>query len=381
MTANTSFFIFPSDLNVNSAETIAMTEIVDLTRELVRFKTMHSRPGEIRRCAAYIEHYLKGLDVSCSRFEYGNALSLSALPKMNKTPVLLMSHMDVVDAPDRLFTPVIEDGKLYGRGCLDDKYAVALSLILLKNNLQRLRKLGKGQQDLSFGILITGDEETGGFNGAKKILGDIRTDFCIVLDGGSIENIVVKEKGIVSVRLLSKSKGDETNALETLKADIARWETYFVKSMPAHGHRKIICKSIKPLTNRQGAAETAEALLEIRYTETDDVERMLFIMQKELDSQVMIDGVEPKFDGGAPEHLTWLLDISKNTRIGFEDGANDSRFLSSFGIKGIVWGAGGDRSQHTMDEHVAIDRIYELYGLLDAFVRRCELGGRRSLTC
>jgi succinyl-diaminopimelate desuccinylase len=355
-----------------------MIKIVDLTRELVRFKTMHSRPGEIRQCAAYIEHFLKGLGISCSRFEYGNAPAVSALPQNNKTPVLLMSHMDVADAPDRLFTPVIQDGKLYGRGCLDDKYAVALSLVLLKNNLQRLRKLGRGQQDLPFGILITGDEETGGFNGAKKILGDIQTDFCIVLDGGSIENIVVKEKGIVMVRLLSKIKGDKTNALETLKTDIARWKTCFVKSAPAHGHRKIICKSIKPLTSHHNVMECAEAQLEIWYTETDDVEKMLFAMQSELHSDIIIDRVEPKFDGGAPEHLISLLDISKKIRIGFEDGANDSRFLSLFGIKGIVWGADGDRSQHTMDEHVSIDSIYELYGLLDAFVQRCEQRARRS---
>jgi len=95
-------------------------------------------------------------------------------------------------------------------------------------------------------------------------------------------------------------------------------------------------------------------------------------MQNELYSDIIIEHVEPVFDGGASEHLKWLLDISKKTRIGFEDGANDSRFLSRFGIKGIVWGADGDRSQHTMDEHVAIDSIYELYGLLDTFVRRCE---------
>jgi succinyl-diaminopimelate desuccinylase len=356
-----------------------MMGIIDLTRELVRFKTMHSKPGEIRQCAAYIEHYLKGLGVDCDRFEYGNAVSVLSLPRNHKTPVLLMSHMDVVDAPDSLFSPKIRDGKLYGRGCLDDKYAVAMSLILFKNNLQRLRKHGKGQQDLSFGILVTGDEEIGGFNGARKILGKIQTDFCIVLDGGGIEKIVVKDKGIINARLLTKVNKNSgckprlgKNALETLQTDIARWRTYFVTSAPEHRHRRIICRSIQPLTSCQGISETAEAQLEIWYTETDDVERMLVAMQCELQSDIIIDHVEPVFDGGASEHLTWLLDISKKTRIGFEDGANDSRFLSRFGIKGIVWGADGDRSQHAMDEHVSIESIYELYGLLDAFVRRCE---------
>jgi succinyl-diaminopimelate desuccinylase len=367
------------------AEQIAMTEIIDLTRELVQFKTMHSRPDEIWQCAAFIEHYLKRLGIPCNRFEYGNALAVSALPQSNKTPVLLMSHMDVVDAPDSLFTPVIKDNKLYGRGCFDDKYAVALSLILLKNTLERLRKKGRGQEDLSFGILITGDEEIGGFNGAKKILGDIQTDFCIVLDGGSVENIVVKEKGIITVKLLSGVKADpgrkpriEKNALEVLKADIAGWKTYFVRAAPEHWHRKVICNSIQPLTSDCDVPDVAEAQLEIWYTQTDDVERMLLTMQSELYSDIIIEHVEPVFDDGASQHLTWLLDISKKTRIGFEDGANDSRFLSRFGIKGIVWGADGDHSQHTLHEHVSIDSIYELYGLLDTFVRRCESRANHS---
>ncbi len=354
-------------------------EIVELTRKLVQFKTMHSRPDEIRRCTAYIEHFLNDLGVSSNRYEYGNALAVSALPKSHKTPVLLMTHMDVVDAPDRLFSPKIQDGKLYGRGCLDDKYAVALSLILLKNNLERLRKQGRGQEDLAFGILITGDEEIGGFNGAKKILGEIQTDFCIVLDGGGVEKIVVKERGIVSVRLLSVINGDPDtsrrhagDALDTLKTDIARWDTYFVKSAPEHRHRKIICNSIQPITSRHGVTEKAEAQLEIWYAGTDDIEQMFSTMQRELYCDVIVEHVEPIFDGGASAHLKWLLDISKKTRIGFEDGANDSRFLSRFGIKGIIWGADGNRSQHTMDEHVAIDSIYELYSFLDTFVRRCE---------
>jgi succinyl-diaminopimelate desuccinylase len=361
------------------AKDIAMMEVIDLTRELVRFKTMHSRPDEIRQCAARIEQYLNGLGVYCRRFEYGNAPAVLALPQNNKTPVLLMSHMDVVDAPDRLFTPVIRNGILYGRGCFDDKYAVALSLVLFKNNLQRLRKQGRGQEDLSFGILMTGDEETGGFNGAKKILGDIQTEFCIVLDGGSIEKIVVKEKGVVRVTLIAGVKPDsgdasrlDRNALEILETDIARWKTYFVKSAPEHRHRKIICNTIQPVTFRQGVPETAEAKLEIWYTRKDDVERMFFAMQNDLHSDIIIDHVEPKFDGGASEHLKWLLDISEKTRIGFEDGANDSRFLSRFGIKGIIWGADGNHSQHTLDEHVAIESIHELYGFLDTFVRRCE---------
>jgi succinyl-diaminopimelate desuccinylase len=36
-----------------------MQEIITLTKDLIRFKTMHSRPDEIQRCASFIETYLK----------------------------------------------------------------------------------------------------------------------------------------------------------------------------------------------------------------------------------------------------------------------------------------------------------------------------------
>ena len=58
-----------------------------------------------------------------------------------------MSHIDVVDGADELFEPKVQDGKLYGRGSLDDKYAVALSLLLFRNHLQFLEKQGKTQRN------------------------------------------------------------------------------------------------------------------------------------------------------------------------------------------------------------------------------------------
>ncbi len=63
------------------------------------------------------------------------------------------------------------------------------------------------------------------------------------------------------------------------------------------------------------------------------------------------------------------LEIADNTGTGAAHGASDARFLSDYGIKGIVWGADGDMSQHALDEHVNIDSILELYTILDEFMK------------
>lgn len=356
-----------------------MIEIIDLTKDLVQFKTMHSRSDEIYRCAAFVEQYLNRYGIAYRRLDYHNAPAILVVPQRDFVPLLLMSHIDVVDAPDRLFRPVIRDNKLYGRGCFDDKYAVALSLVLLKNNLQRLRKQGKGQEEIPFGVLITSDEEIGGFNGAKKILADIRTDFCIVLDGGDVEKIVVKEKGVARVKLICREKahscshsGQKDVAIKMLMDDINAWKIYFNRLGPNNSFRSVVMRYVHSEKSRSGVPEFSEACIDIRFTETDDLEKMFNTMGKKVHSDIRVENVVPLFPGGESEHLKLLLKISKNTRIGFEDGANDSRFLPEFGIKGIVWGANGNRSQHTPNEHVDIESIYELYALLDTFIQHLE---------
>ena len=114
----------------------AAQEILHLTKDLIRFKTMHSAPDEIRRCADFIMDYLQGHKINHQTFEHNGYPSILMLPRPNYAPVLLMSHIDVVDAPDKLFEPVEKNGNLYGRGAIDDKYAAALSLVLFKRVYQ-----------------------------------------------------------------------------------------------------------------------------------------------------------------------------------------------------------------------------------------------------
>ncbi|OEU68363.1 MAG: hypothetical protein BBJ57_10425 [Desulfobacterales bacterium PC51MH44] len=356
-----------------------MKEIIDLTKDLIRFRSMHSKPEEIKRCAEFIENYLENWQIEYRRLEHQKAPSILVVPASGFIPILLMTHIDVVDAPDELFNPLEKGQRLYGRGSLDDKYAVALSLVLLKKHLQQLRKQGKSQDNLPFGILITSDEEIGGFNGAKKALQKIKTDFCIILDGGGLEKIVVKEKGLLRLKLISRGKAAAgarprlcENAIEKLIDDYIKIRTYFVRSAPEHRHRTINISSIKAEKSHHLIPEYAEAVLDIRYTENDNMDALVAKMQKELHSELVIEAIEPLFEGGSSGHLDLLLKIAKKTAIGFEDGSNDARFLSEYGIKGIVWGADGDNSRHSLTEHVHVESVYDLYYILNEFMDKAQ---------
>ncbi|MBC7359513.1 MAG: M20/M25/M40 family metallo-hydrolase [Desulfacinum sp.] len=353
-----------------------MREVMELTKELIRFPSMHSRPEEIQRCADFVAGYLEEAGAACQRYDVEGIPSLLVTPREGYAPVLLMSHIDVVDAPEELFEPVEKDGKLYGRGAIDDKYAVALSLVLLRRHLERLRAEGKGQEALGFGVLITGDEEIGGYRGAREVLKDARADFCIALDGGSVHEIILKEKGILRLRLTAQGKTAHgarpwlgENAIEILMDDLRTIRPLFDLDAPDHWHRTLNLGWIRGGTSVNQVPDTAEAKLDIRYTEEDDLDRLVEEVKQRVRSRVEVLEREPLFFGEKTAHVERLMEFIPGVRLGQAHGASDARFLSRYGIPGIVWGADGENTQHSLDEHVVVESVERLYHAIDRLVQ------------
>jgi succinyl-diaminopimelate desuccinylase len=92
-----------------------MREIIDLTKKLIRFKSMPSKPEEIKNCIEFIEKYLINCKAEYSLFNHPRTPSIQVAPSGGFVPILLMTHIDVVDGPDELFNPVEKNQKLYGR--------------------------------------------------------------------------------------------------------------------------------------------------------------------------------------------------------------------------------------------------------------------------
>ena len=355
-----------------------MKEIIALTRDLIRFKSTHSRPEEIERCARFVQDYLERWDIAYQRIDRGGTPSILILPSNNFAPVLLMSHIDVVEGTDGQFQPVEKDGRLYGRGSIDDKYAVALSLVLMKNRIQGCRSRGGGQADIPFGILITGDEEIGGANGAQHVLASIRTDFCIALDGGSLEKIVIKEKGILHLKLVARGKSAHAarpwlgeNAIENLLSDYQRLQTFFEPPSPPdpdHWHRTLNFSTVQAGKSRNQVPDLAEACFDVRYTERDDPEALVAAIRSAIAGELIVEKVEPLFFSQSSPYLDRLAAVAPGAVFGGEHGASDARFLHAYGMNGVVWGANGNLSQHSPEEHIVIDSISTLYLMIDRFL-------------
>ena len=356
--------------------TPAVEEIVDLTKDLIRFRSTHTRPAETRQCAESIDAWLKARALPSVYLETNGVPSICVPPPEGGPRLLLMSHIDVVDGPDSLFAPVVKDGRLYGRGAIDDKYAAALSMVLLHRHGAAGRHPDAGRDPWQVGLLITGDEEVGGAHGARQALQGLTCDFCIALDGGSLEKIVVKEKGVLRLKLTAGGKtahgarpwqGD--NAIARLMEDCLHVKGFFDGlEAPDHWHRTMNLAIVRGGRTVNQVPDQAEAIYDIRYTEHDDVDGLIRQIQAAVSSQVAVLDREPLFLSPGSPHLEGLLTLAGGTRTGIAHGASDARFLTQFGIPGIVWGANGNSSQHTDAEHVEIESISRLYDILNRFV-------------
>jgi succinyl-diaminopimelate desuccinylase len=114
--------------------------------------------------------------------------------------------------------------------------------------------------------------------------------------------------------------------------------------------------------------DLAEAMFDIRYTENDDVEQLVEEMRKHVRGELVVQAREPLFLAGDSPYVGLLLESARGAGLGFEPGASDARFLSDYGIQGVVWGAEGDSSAHSEEEHLNIDSAFSLYEMLDEFM-------------
>lgn len=159
-----------------------------------------------------------------------------------RKPILLLAHLDVVEAKREDWSPDLDPFKLneregfyYGRGSVDDK---AMAAIFVANLIRYRREGFKPDRDLV--VALTADEEGGGFNGASWLVRNRRelvdAEFGFNEGGGGRERIgkplfngvQASEKVSRNFTLEVKNKGGHSslpvkdNAIYTLAAGLER---------------------------------------------------------------------------------------------------------------------------------------------------------------
>jgi len=224
---------------------------LDILRELVAINTAPSGgPGQTRRAAEamaarLIAAGIPAADCSVLGLAPGDGNLIARLRGTGaKRPILLMAHLDVVEAlpSDWTLPPFAlteRDGYLYGRGSLDNKGGAAM---LVANAIRMKRDGYRPNRDLI--IVLSADEETTGANlqwllAKHRALLDaeyaLNTDAgAVLLDGDRPQAFTVQtsEKIYASFHLDARNPGGHSslprrdNAIYALAGALQRLQAY-----------------------------------------------------------------------------------------------------------------------------------------------------------
>ena len=353
-------------------------KIIEVAQELMKFRTETGNTEEINEAMKYIKNMMTLIGAKVDIFTKKDTAPVIFIRNKNSLDLdaLILGHIDVVPAEDKMFKPVIKGGKLYGRGSLDMKSFAAVAL----NSMQYVIE---HKLPLKFGIILSSDEEKGS-KGTKAFLekyAKIKAD--VVLDndvGGDITKLIVKCKNPVFVKIIAEGleahgstpwEGIDANEKLMLTcANIRKLYPYFSKELPEPENKwqdTVHFASIKGGDVSNIISNHAEALCDFRLTENSSVADLRKNLDKCMEKGVSYKIVSESTPVVMDEKNPYILDYKAfaenilGQKIAFEHigGATDSR---SFAVKGsiVIMHSGTGEGMHASGEYVVIDSVEKI---------------------
>ncbi|MBI3652246.1 MAG: M20 family metallopeptidase [Acidobacteria bacterium] len=189
------------------AQHVNQEEIVEIVCDLVRVDTTNP-PGNEYLCTERVSACMQSLGMEISTYEKapGRTNVVGRIGTGTKS-IGFVSHMDVVP-PGELdqwktppFEPTLIDGKIFGRGTLDDKGSFACAYFACKAFLAE-----HADFDGTIYLIAAADEEMGSELGIIYLVEEcgLKFDVAIIPDGGRMDLSIYGEKGILWVELESR---------------------------------------------------------------------------------------------------------------------------------------------------------------------------------
>ncbi len=179
-------------------------DLVALLQELVRIPSPNP-PGDTRDIAGYVAAWLREAGAAArvvSPQAKPQAASVVATVGQGQPVIMLHAHIDTVPvAPDEAhhwsvdpYAAVIKDGRLYGKGSVDDKAPLAAMMMALRHAVERAEAM-RG----TLLLVAAAEEEVGGQLGTRWLAEDgllPASDFIVV--GEQTHNrVAAAHKGVV----------------------------------------------------------------------------------------------------------------------------------------------------------------------------------------
>lgn len=350
-------------------------------QKLVSKYPVSNDQGAVWRLLNYAEIVLKENGMPhVERLTYNGVHSLYASTRSGKhSKILLQAHIDVV--PGGRQELLERDDKYFGRGVYDMLFAPACYL-------QMVEELSGNLEDMDFAIMLSGDEELGGFNSAKPFLeAGYTTDICILPDAGDhFGSLSVGAKGMYNVEVKVSGKAhhgsrpwEGDGAASKLAHFLTDLEKVFDMS-DIHNSTMTVSMLSAGEAKNQGP-NTAKATLDIRYINKLDLDRIKAEMNDLLDRYdgeivTAIEGDDYQLDTSNPLVKSFITMYEKEygnqiaQTIAF--GSSDARFFSALNIPVVMLRPDGGEA-HGDGEWISISSTEKFYRLLKTYVAQTAL--------
>ena len=352
--------------------------LLSTIQDLIKFRTETGNAKAIDNCLTYCQELFKGslAIVDVCRFEDASPVLFVRNCNTENFDAVILGHLDVVPAEDKMFAPYIKDGKMFGRGTLDMKSFAAVAFNSMFHVLEN-------KLDIKFGIILSTDEEKGSKSTHAFMAAHPNIKAKIVLDndvGGDIQKIVSKCKNPVFVKILAdglEAHGstpwegiDANEKLMMTCANIRKIYPYYSKELPEPEDKwqdTVHFATIKGGEISNIISNHAEALCDFRLTETSTVadlkKNLNKCMEKGVNYKIVSESTPVVMDENNPYILDYKTFAEKilGKPIEFEHigGATDSR---SFAVKGsiVIMHSGTGEGMHAANEFVDIKSVEQI---------------------
>jgi acetylornithine deacetylase len=346
------------NLQTNEASESTLLKIVDIARELISYPSVTGRELHVME---YVDRLLKRMGWRTERWPIPNdhRFNVFATPTNKPARVVFTTHLDVVPAPESLFTPQVIGHVLKGRGACDAK-GIAAVMIQAADSLRL-----QGCADV--GLLFVVEEETES-SGAKAAAPELKKRGVLhVVNGEPTEGkLIVAQKGVLAGKISIAGKachsgypdlGVDANALLLELGHALRLMSF--GEHPIYGHSTVNIGTIKGGAAGNIVSPSAELSFWVRAVTP------VAPLQELIDAKVR--EIAGRFAGS---NVTTQIQIASDpiellALPGFETavfcGGSDVSYYVESGASCLMYGPGSLLNAHTDDEHIVLNDLAEAF--------------------
>ncbi len=339
---------------------------VDLLQELISIAS-YSKCED--GTATAIEIFLSRHNVETERLLH-NIWAVNRSFDPSKPAILLNSHHDTVKPNSQYtkdpFTPVIEDGKLYGLGS-NDAGGCLVSLIATFLFFY-------DRNDLKYNLILTAtaEEEISGHNGIELLLGN--KDFqsklngnepkCAIVGEPTAMNLAIAEKGLMVLDCIAHGKAGHAareegeNAIYKALKDIEWFRTYHFKKISEWlGPVKMSVTVINTENKAHNMIpSTCSFVVDARITELYTHEEVFETIRRNVECEVMPRSMRLRSTSINVNHPLVQAGVSLGKNCYGSPTSSDKALMPFPALK---FGPGDSGRSHTADEFIFLNEIKE----------------------